>query len=84
MRRADPDSICETGGLQYNRRYEVSSATLPAISIRAFALHSGVDPYAGDLWESAAGSSDQRARRWPGPTGNLDFADIEVPGFVRC
>jgi integrase len=80
MRRADPDSICETGGCQYNSAIRGLLGDLRRHLDRAFALHSGVDPYAGDLWEvRLLDLQINAARRWPARQGIVDFADIEVP-----
>ena len=50
---------------------------------RAWAQHSGLDPFAGDVWQVAL--LDLRinaSRRWPATRGVLDFRSIE-PAWLR-
>jgi integrase len=83
MRRADPDSICESGGLQYNSVVRGLFCDLRRHLDRAWATHTGVDPYAGDLWEVALLDLQvNAARRWPARQGVVDFGGIEL-GWLR-
>ena len=47
---------------------------------RAWAQHTGADPFAGDLWQVALLDLHVNAsRRWPATQGVVDFRPIELP-----
>jgi len=79
MRRADPEAVCEMGGVQYNSIIRGLFQDLRRHVERAWVAHVGADPYAGDLWE--VGLLDLQpngSRRWPARQGVVDFGDIEL------
>jgi integrase len=83
LREADPQVVCESGGMQYNAATRGLFRDLSRHLDRARAQHAGVDPFAGDVWQVAL--LDLRinaSRRWPATRGVLDFRGIE-PVWLR-
>jgi integrase len=79
IRRADPETICESGGRQYNGVIRGLFRDFRRYLDRAWVAHTGLDPYAGDLWE--VGLLDLQpngSRHWPARHGVIDFGDIEL------
>lgn len=79
VRRADPERVCESGGVLYNSITRGLFRDLRRHVERAWVTYSGVDPYAGDVWE--VGLLDLQpngSRRWPARLGVVDFGDIEL------
>lgn len=83
LRHADPEAVCESGGMQYNSASRGLFGDLRRHLDRAWAQHTGVDPFAGDLWEVALLDLQPNAsRRWPATHGVVDFRAIE-PAWLR-
>ncbi len=83
LRHADPQVVCESGGVQYNSATRGLFRDLRRHLDRAWAQYSGADPFAGDVWQVAL--LDLRinaSRRWPATQGVLDFRVIE-PVWLR-
>jgi integrase len=83
LREADPQVVCESGGMVYNAGTRGLFRDLRRHLDRAWAQHSGLDPFAGDVWQVAL--LDLRinaSRRWPATRGVLDFRSIE-PAWLR-
>ena len=83
LREADPQLVCESGGMVYNAGTRGLFRDLRRHLDRAWAQHSGLDPFAGDVWQVAL--LDLRinaSRRWPATRGVLDFRSIE-PAWLR-
>ena len=83
LRRADPEAVCEAGGVQYNSIIRGLFCDLRRHVERAWGAHVGSDPYAGDLW--VVGLLDLQpngSRRWRARQGVVDFGDIEL-GWLR-
>jgi integrase len=79
LRDADPQAVCESGGVQYNDSIRGLFADLRRHLDRAWAQHSGADPFAGDLWQvSLLNLQSNGSRRWPATQGVVDFTTIEV------
>ena len=79
IRRADPEAVCEMGGVQYNSIIRGLFQDLRRHVERAWMAHVGADPYAGDLWE--VGLLDLQpngSRRWQARQGVVNFGDIEL------
>lgn len=79
IRDADPEAVCESGGVQYNSAIRGLFRDLRRHLERAWVAHTGTDPYAGDVWE--VGLLDLQpngSRRWPATQGTLDFCVIEL------
>jgi len=80
VRAADPQVVCESGGMQYNATTRGLFRDLRRHLDRAWAQHAGADPFAGDVWQVAL--LDLRinaSRRWPATQGVLDFRAIDPP-----
>ena len=74
LREADPQVVCESGGMVYNAGTRGLFRDLRRHLDRAWAQHTGLDPFAGDVWQVAL--LDLRinaSRRWPATRGVLDF-----------
>ena len=83
LRGADPQVVCESGGVQYNATARGLFRDLRRHLDRAWAQYGGADPFAGDVWQVAL--LDVRinaSRRWPATQGVLDFRVIE-PAWLR-
>lgn len=80
LRDADPEVVCESGGMQYNAATRGLFRDLRRHLERAWAQHSGTDPFAGDVWQVALIELQANAsRRWPATQGVVDFRSIEPP-----
>jgi hypothetical protein len=53
LREADPQVVCESGGMVYNAGTRGLFRDLRRHLDRAWAQHSGLDPFAGDVWQVA-------------------------------
>jgi integrase len=83
LRDADPEKVCEAGGVQYNSAIRGMFGDLRRHLDRAWAQYTGVDPFAGDLWQVALLDLQSNAsRRWPATRGVIDFRPIQ-PGWLR-
>ncbi len=79
LREADPQAVCESGGVQYNSAIRGLFRDLHRHLDRAWAVHAGVDPFAGDVWQVALLDLHRNAsRRWPAAQGVVDFRVIEL------
>jgi integrase len=79
LREADPQAVCESGGVQYNSTTRGLFRDLRRHLDRAWAVHAGVDPFAGDVWQVALLDLHRNAsRRWPAAKGVVDFRVIEL------
>jgi integrase len=79
LRDADPQAVCESGGVQYNDSIKGLFADLRRHLDRAWAQHNGLDSFAGDLWQvSLLDLQSNGSRRWPATKGVIDFTTIEV------
>ena len=80
LRHADPEAVCESGGMQYNSATRGLFRDLRRHLERAWGQHTGADPFAGDLWQVALLDLQTNAsRRWPATQGVVDFRPIEPP-----
>ena len=80
LRAADPEAVCECGGMQYNSASRGLFVDLRRHVDRAWAQHTGTDPFAGDLWQVALLDLQPNAsRRWPATHGVIDFRALEPP-----
>ncbi len=83
LREADPQAVCESGGVQYNAGTRGLFRDLRRHVDRARARYAGTDPFAGDVWPVALLDLPVNAsRRWPGTQGVIDLRVIE-PGWLR-
>lgn len=83
VRDADPEAVCERGGVQYNSAIRALFRDLRRYLERAWVAHTGADPYAGDVWEVALLDLVSNAsRRWPATQGLIDFRGVEL-GWLR-
>lgn len=79
VRRADPEAVCESGGVQYNGTIKGLYRDLRRHLERAWTQYSGTDPYAGDVWHlELLDLQSNGSRRWPATEGTVDFAAIEL------
>lgn len=79
VRSADPEAICESGGVQYNSAARGLFRDLRRHLDRAWVAHTGVDPYAADVWEVALlDLQSNGSRRWPATQGVVDFGVVEL------
>jgi len=79
VRRADPEVVCESGGQQYNSAIRGLFGDLRRHLDRAWATHTGADPWAGDIWEVALlDLVSNGSRRWPATQGVVDFRPVEL------
>ncbi|MGH3858866.1 tyrosine-type recombinase/integrase [Actinokineospora sp.] len=79
LRSADPHTVCESGGMVYNNSTRGLFRDLRRHLDRAWAHYSGVDPFAGDVWQVALLDLQHNASRpWPSTRGVIDFGVIEV------
>jgi integrase len=78
FRHADPEAICERGGVQYNSVIRSLFRDLRRYLNQAWVAFTGADPFAGDVWEVALlDLQSNAARRWPPATeGVIDFRPI--------
>ena len=83
LREADPQVVCESGGMQYNAGTRGLFRGLRRHLDRAWAQYAGADPFAGDVWQVALpGLPVNASRRWPATQGEIDFGVIE-PAWLR-
>jgi integrase len=79
LREADPQAVCESGGMVYNAATRGLFRSLRRHLDRARARYAGADPSAGDVWQVALlDLSINASRRWPATQGVLDFGVISV------
>ena len=84
LRDADPRSVCESGGVQYNSETRGLFTDLCRHLDRAWLQYSGADPFAGDLWQVALlDLQSNGSRRWPATQGVVDFRPIELPWLLE-
>ena len=70
LREADPQAVCESGGGAYNSATRGLFRDLRRHLDRAWAQHTGADPFAGDVWQVALLDLPVNAsRRWPATQG---------------
>ena len=80
LREADPEAICESGGMQYNSATRGVFRDLRRHLERGWAQHTGTDRAAGDLWQVAMLDLQANASKpWPATQGVVDFGPIEPP-----
>jgi integrase len=80
VREANPEAVCESGGVQYNSTTRALFTDLRRHLDRAWVQHTGADPFAGDLWQVALlGLHPNGSRRWPATQGVVDFRPVELP-----
>jgi integrase len=83
LRHADPEKVCEAGGVQYNAAIRGLFRDLARHLDRAWTQHTGLDPFAGDVWRVALLDLQSNAsRRWPATKGVIDFRPIH-PAWLR-
>ncbi|MEO8522090.1 MAG: tyrosine-type recombinase/integrase [Acidobacteriota bacterium] len=83
LRHADPQTVCESGGMQYNAATRGLFADLRRHLERAWTQYSGADPFAGDVWQVALlGLRPNASRRWPATHGFVDFRAVE-PAWLK-
>ncbi|EFG79831.1 site-specific recombinase, phage integrase family [Mycobacterium parascrofulaceum ATCC BAA-614] len=83
VRRADPEAVCESGGVQYNGTIKGLYRDLRRHLERAWTQYSGTDPYAGDVWHlELLDLQSNGSRRWPATKGTVDFGAVEL-GWLR-
>ena len=83
LREADPQVVCESGGMVYNAATRGLFRGLRRHLDRAWAHYAGADPFAGDVWQVAL--LDLRinaSRRWPATQGVIDF-DVVGEAWLR-
>jgi len=83
LREADPQLVCESGGMVYNATSRGLFRDVRRHLDRAWAQYTGTDPLDGDVWQVAL--LDLRinaSRRWPATQGIIDFRGIE-PVWLR-
>ncbi len=79
LREADPQVVCESGGMQYNAATRGLLRDLLRHLDRAWARYCGADPFAGDVWQVALLDLHVNAsRRWPATQGVIDFGVLGV------
>ncbi len=69
--------VCESGGQQYNSAIRGLFRDFRRYLDRAWASHTDLDPYAGDVWQ--VGLLDLQpngSRHWPARLGVIDFGDV--------
>ena len=83
LREADPQAVCESGGVQYNAGTRGLFRDLRRHLDRARAAWTGTDPFAGDVWQVALlDLSVNASRRWAATQGVIELQVIE-PGWLR-
>jgi integrase len=79
LREADPQVVCESGGMQYNAGTRGLFRDLLRHLDRAWAQYAGADPFAGDVWQVALLDLHVNAsRRWTATQGVIDLRVIEL------
>jgi len=80
LRHADPEAVCESGGVQYNSAIKGLFRDLRRHLERAWTQCTGTDPYAGNVWRvELLDLQSNGSRRWPATKGTIDFGPIELP-----
>ena len=80
LRHADPEAVCESGGVQYNSAIKGLFRDLRRHLERAWTRYTGTDPYAGNVWRvELLDLQSNGSRRWPATQGTIDFGPIELP-----
>jgi integrase len=83
LREADPQAVCESGGMIYNSATRGLFRDLRRHLDRAWARYAGADPFAGDVWQVALLDLPVNAsRRWPATQGVIDLRVVE-PAWLR-
>lgn len=83
LREANPEQVCEAGGVQYNAAIRGLFRDLRRHLDRAWAQHTDLDPFAGDVWQVGLLDLQSNAsRRWPATSGVIDFRPIQ-PAWLR-
>ena len=83
LRQADPEQVCEAGGVQYNSAIRGLFRDLRRHLDRAWTQYTGLDPFAGDVWQVALlDLQSNPSRRWPATKGVIDFRAIH-PVWLR-
>lgn len=78
IRRLDVERVCGAGGMKNNSEAKALLRDLGRILERAWILHTGADPYAGDLWQVALlDLQSNGSRRYPATQGVLDLGPID-------
>ena len=76
---ADPQAVCESGGVQYNPAVRGLFQDLLRHLDQARARYSGADPFAGDVWQVALLELPVNAsRRCAATQGVIDLRVIEL------
>lgn len=79
LRTADPQTVCESGGMVYNNSTRGLFRDLRRHLDRAWAAYARVDPFAGEVWQVALLDLQHNASRpWPATRGVVDFTVIEA------
>ena len=79
IRHADLETVCESGGVQYNSAIKGLFRDLRRHLERAWTHYTGTDPYAGDVWRvELLDLQSNGSRRWPATKGTVDFGPIEL------
>lgn len=79
LREADPQTVCESGGTQYNATTRGLFRDLRRHLERAWVGYAGEDPFAGDVWQVALLDLQiNPSRRWPATRGRIDFRTVEL------
>jgi len=79
LREADPQVVCQSGGVQYNSAMRGLFRDLRRHLERAWVQYDGADPFTGDVWQVALLDLQINAsRRWPATRGVIDFRIIEL------
>ena len=79
VRDADLETVCESGGVQYNSAIKGCSATCAGIWNGPGPSTAAPTRYAGDVWQVALLDLHVNgSRRWPATEGIVDFGAIEL------
>jgi hypothetical protein len=83
LRQADPEKVCQAGGVAYNSATRGLFRDLRRHLDRAWTQYTGLDPFAGDVWQVALlDLQSNPSRRWPATKGLIDFRPIQ-PAWLR-
>lgn len=83
VRQLDLETVCASGGMQYNAAAKGLVRDLGRHLEQAWILYSGADPYAGDCWEVAqCDLQPNGSRRYRATEGVVDFRPIGQ-GWLR-
>ncbi len=79
LRHADLETVCESGGVQYNSAIKGLFRDLRRHLERAWNQYTGTDPYVSDVWRvELLDLQSNGSRRWPATKGTVDFGPIEL------